>query len=205
MKNRSWKTSRAVVGRPSRESGVMCLAATLLFLIACGTDQAPAGTHVAQPPPPSPPPIIVGLETTSYVLAVEERVTAVAHVSGTDTPVTWGLDCEGGQASIATSGNSAILTALAAGTCFLSATEGEVGAWAIVSIPPLGMGDPCTASSQCGPDAPKCALAIPACGTTCTRACTTAADCPIRDAYGNHVPCRNYLCQLVREPDWSCP
>jgi hypothetical protein len=148
--------------------------------------------------------VTLSLEASSYVLGLQESVSAVADVTGTETPVTWTLDCETGQASIAPSGNSALLTALGSGTCFLWATEGQLTGVAIVRIPPLAVGDPCTDESQCGPAAPKCGSTSPSCGTTCTLACTTDTDCPISDAFGHHASCTKQLCQLIRDPDYSC-
>jgi hypothetical protein len=76
---------------------------------------------------------------------------------------------------------------------------------AIVQIPPLAAGDPCSDDSQCSQDAPQCGSNGAWCGRTCTLACATDADCPLSDAFGHHVPCAGRLCKLVRDPDWSCP
>lgn len=189
-----------------RTLGALCLAGALSLLTACGSDQAPAGTQVQPPrPPPPPPPIIVSFEPNSYVLAPEERLSVVAQVSGTATPVSWALNCESGQASMVPNGNSATITALSGGNCFLWASEGQVSAVAIVRIPPLAAGDSCTDDSQCGQGAPRCAHNAPPCGKTCTLACTTDADCPVTGAFGAYRSCTNGLCKVVTDPDWSCP
>lgn len=187
-----------------KQLGGLFLAGTASVLIGCGADRSPAAapavTHMA-----SPPPVTVAFDPSVYVLALEEHLTVTAHVTGTEKTVTWTLDCDSGRASIVPNGNSVKVTALAGGTCFLWASEGQVGAVAIVRIPPLATGDSCTDDAQCSQDAPKCALAVPPCGKTCTLACAGDGDCPIRDAYGNHVSCTNHLCQLVRDPDYACP
>lgn len=186
-----------------KQLGGLFLAGAVSFLIACGADLPPQ--HNSNPPPPPPPLVTLGLDHTSYLVGLEESVTAVAIVSGTETPVTWTLNCETGQASMVPSGSSATLTAHAGGMCFLWATEGQLSALAIVRIPPLSVGDSCTDDSQCGQGAPICGLASGDCSRTCTMRCATDADCPIRDAFGDHVACTNHLCRLVRDLDWSCP
>jgi len=103
------------------------------------------------------------------------------------------------------SGNSATLTGLAGGTCFLTVTEGQLAAFAIVRIPPLAVGDSCADDSQCSEGAPNCGSTDQFCGNTCTMACATDADCPVADAFGHHVPCKDRLCRLIRDPDYSCP
>jgi hypothetical protein len=148
--------------------------------------------------------VTLSLDATSYSLALQQSVTVVATVTGTSTPVAWMLDCETGQASIVARGDSATLTGLGGGTCFLSATEGQLAAFAIVRIPPLAVGDSCTDDSQCSQDAPRCGSTDPSCDSTCTMACTTQAECPISDAFGNHVPCISGLCRLIRNPGYSC-
>ena len=185
-----------------RQLGASFLAAAVSFVLACGSDPPPQ--HLAPPPPPPSPRVLVGLESTSYLIELGESVKVVAHVTGTDTPVTWTLNCETGHASLVASGNSSTVTALSGGTCFLWATEGQVADYAIVRIPPLAAGDSCTEDSQCDQGTPICGGAG-GCGKTCTLACTTDADCPIRDAFANHVPCTNHVCRLVRDPDYSCP
>jgi hypothetical protein len=97
------------------------------------------------------------------------------------------------------------LTGLGRGSCLLLASVGQFGTGAIVSIPPLAPGDPCASDLQCGQAAPTCGFAIHHCGKTCTQACSTDADCPVRDAYWRHVSCNGQLCVLVRDPDWTCP
>jgi hypothetical protein len=150
-----------------------------------------------------PQPVTVSLELKSYRLTVNERTSVVAHVIGTETPVTWTLNCDSGQASIAESGNSVVLTALAGGTCFIWAMEGQLAAGAIVQISPLRPGDPCAEDSQCSQEAPSCLASWP-CGKTCTMTCTSDADCPL-DAAGHQVGCRHQVCRLIRDTDWSCP
>ena len=188
-----------------RQLGGLFLLGTMSFLIACGSDQPRPPPHMTPTSPPPTPAVTVFLDEQSYLLGLGEKVSAVARVTGTETPVTWTLDCESGQASIVPSGNSAMITALASGTCFLSATEGELWAAAIIQIPPLAPGDPCTNDSQCSQDAPKCGLAVPPCGKTCTLVCTTDADCPLLPS-GQHVACEKQLCHFVgAAADWSCP
>jgi hypothetical protein len=204
MKTTSRRAFAIAVGRTmrTREVRALCRYGALSFLVACGSDLAPATPQVLPPPPPPEQGVSLGMKT-DYLVEIGESVTAVARVTGTDTPVSWALHCDTGQASIVPSGNSATVTALAGGVCFLKASEGPTSIVAIVRIPPLTPGDSCTVDSQCGPGAPVCG-AGGGCAGSCTTLCMTDADCPLSGASGDHVACLNHVCHLVRDQVYSC-
>ena len=180
-----------------RELGGLLLAGAWSFLSACGAPPTPLARS-------SPPPTLQ-LDKAYYVVGLRQSVTAIADVTGTTTPVTWSLECDSGRGSIVPSGNSATLTGLHGGSCVLWASLGELGAGALVSIPPLAPGDPCHDDSQCSEAAAVCGLTSKVCGKTCTQVCTTNADCTVPDRFGHPVSCTGGLCILIRDPDWTCP
>jgi hypothetical protein len=180
------------------------LAGVLICVAACGEGQPTPDAGAPTDPGRGGGQVAEGVQLGShaYPVALGQSVTVAARVTGTTREVTWVLNCESGQASILASGNSATITGVAGGMCFVWATEGQVSDYAIVRVLPLGVGDSCSDNSECSAAAPLCATS--GCGPTCTLACSTADDCPLADAFGRHVPCTHGRCHLVRDPDWSC-
>lgn len=172
------------------------------LLLACGPETPP--DPLPQPPPPPPPPRTVTLTPRVQTLAVGQTVTLRANVSGNDKPVlVWSPSCESGKVAVAVDplGTSATVTAERAGACFVQVDldHGQDTASAWITIPPLPLGDACSHNSECAADAPVCAMIYAECGRTCTRTCSTDADCaPFTCASSRH------LCQAIPYPDYLC-
>jgi hypothetical protein len=191
--------------------GALCLAGTLFFAIACGSDESQSGQQIHPPPPldagagTGVEPVTVSLDQNSFPLGLQQTATVTAQVSGGSSPVNWGLDCDTGRASLVSTGNSATITAVESGECFVSATVGNSEAVAIFRIPPLLIGEICSSDSECDAAAPLCRRTDGPCPRTCTQSCGTDGDCPVI-AHGRHLPCNHGLCSYIRDlaSEW-CP
>jgi hypothetical protein len=182
-----------------KRRGGLAVAGLCWLAAGCGTDPAVPLT-TGQPPPVIVPQPAVDLDQRSYVLAPGQSMTAQARVTGgSNLTVEWVVNCETGQVTLTSSGNSAVLTAQSSGTCFLWAIVGQAEAEALVKVPPLPLGDGCASDLECSPDAPLCRRNHGPCAATCTRRCTTSSDC------GGKACNAAGLCQVVTDPDAWCP
>ncbi len=171
--------------------------------MACGSETPP---DRGSPPPPPPPPPTLTITPDAQTLAVGETVTLRAVVSGNDkTALVWSPSCESGRVAVAVDslGTSATITATRAGICAVTVNyeDGRASAWAGIKIPPLPIGEACSLASECAADGPVCGVSHPPCGRTCTRTCSTDADCPA--PFGCAVS--QHLCRAIPYPDDVCP
>ena len=182
------------------------LAGLAFFAVARGVDSSNNGQQTL-PPPWDGGFATVRLDRNSYyLLGLQETTTAVAQVSNGNGAVTWQLKCDDGQATLTPNGDTAALTALGSGMCFISANIPTDAAGAIVGILPMAIGDDCGGPSQCGADAPLCRSIELGCDPTCTTSCQTDADCPrATTPYAWNKGCHGGVCNVVRDPVWSCP